>query len=177
MEDQEKKERAQALEQEQISQLRSGNSKTILDTLKRIRTKAKLSLIPEVFNLMLITEEDDILHACSGLLNDIKSKEVQPYIIEALKNPKFDKINGLLLSSCWQSGLDYHEHIELFTEIFISADYISAIEAFTVIEESVPQCSKQMVAKIVSKLKNNDMVLTPEKEALQNTLIEVVEDF
>ena len=48
----------------------------------------------------------------------------------------------MLVSSCWQSGLNYSEYSTDLAEVFLKGDYVTAIECLTVIEESVNELSK-----------------------------------
>ncbi|MCK5692149.1 MAG: hypothetical protein KAI08_04850, partial [Bacteroidales bacterium] len=55
---------------QQITSLRSSNRSAILETLKELRSDGDVSVLPELFNLMLIQEDEEILGAITTLLND-----------------------------------------------------------------------------------------------------------
>ncbi|MCK7536379.1 MAG: hypothetical protein MZV63_38065 [Marinilabiliales bacterium] len=44
--------------------------------------------------------------------------------------------SAMLVSSCWQSGLDYSDYSADFAKVFLKGDYATSIECITVIEES-----------------------------------------
>ena len=71
-----------------------------------------------------------------SFMNDIKEPGARTEIItEVMKSYKPETIS-MLVSSCWQSGLDYSEFAGDFANIFLTGDYITALECLTVIEES-----------------------------------------
>lgn len=170
----EKEKQARAREKQYISQLKSGNTELVINTIQEIREKGRINIIPEIIDLILQPGNTDIQQACTMLLNDLKDKEAIKYIVAALKDEKYKSIFGILLASCWQNGMDYHEHINLFAELFIKSDYIVALEAFTVIEETIAQCEDKQISSVLNKLVSHNETITEDKEALQKALIEVI---
>jgi hypothetical protein len=81
----------------------------------------------------------------------------------------------MLVASCWQSGLDYSEYTGDIAEIFLEADYATAIECMTVIEESAKFNTREQKDKIIKFLKNSSGGFTHEKIALTQELIEILE--
>ena len=60
---------------------------------------------------------------------------------------------SMLVSSCWQSGLDYSAYSLDLAKVFLKGDYVTAIECLTVIEESVPEMSKERKDEIMKILR------------------------
>lgn len=173
----EQKLKAYEAEKNQISTLRSGNSKAILSTLKEIRTTGRITILPEIFELMLITEEKEIISACHVLLSDLKTVDAVPLIISALKEEKFRSIRHLIVSSCWQNGLNYQTDILLFANIVIEDDYLTAIEAFTVIENSIGDLDDKAISKLISRLQTGLASVEEQKKALIKELISAIKNF
>jgi len=122
---------------QQIASLRSSNRSAILETLKELRSEGDVSVLPELFNLLLIQEDKEILDELAKFLNDLKDKEAAEVLAKAVANPEYRKIQTILVAACWQNGLSYGKYIPTFVDVIISGDYSAAIEAFTVIEEAV----------------------------------------
>jgi len=146
------------------------NSKT-LKLIKDLRTKGKITDIRNIIQLLSETNDTEIIKAISDFLNDIKQKKVVPIFIEAIKEEKFKNILYYLVSACWQSGLNFSEHIEVFINVFIKEEYQTALEAYTVIEEIISEniISKEDKNKYIesinlmlNKFDNNKMVLANE---------------
>jgi hypothetical protein len=71
---------------------------------------------------------------------------------EIRKQWKSDTIS-MLVSSCWQSGLNYSDYSFDLAKVFLTGDYVTAIECLTVIEESVHELSKVRKDEIIKCLR------------------------
>ena len=121
----------------QITAIRSGHRASIIDTLSEIRKASNTVILPELFNLLLEQEDEVIIQEVSSLLCDLKVPEAAALLVEALDNPAYQSITRILTEACWQNGLPYGEYADTFVRLTISADYETAIEAFTVLEEAI----------------------------------------
>ena len=81
----------------------------------------------------------------------------------------------MLVSSCWQSGLDYSEFVIDFTNLFITEDYVTALECFTVIEASGQKIGVSEKRKLISLLKRNQEASSVEKNSLIQALMRTLD--
>ena len=58
----------------------------------------------------------------------------------------------MLVSSCWQSGLDYSPYAAGLAEIFVNSNLATAIECMTVIEGAASGISEEQKKEILSLL-------------------------
>ena len=63
----------------------------------------------------------------------------------------------MLVSSCWQSGLNYSDYSLDLAKSFLKGDYVTAIECLTVIEESVHELSREKKDEIIKSLEENPL--------------------
>lgn len=161
----------------QIASLRSSNKSAILGTLKELRSEGDVSVLPELFNLMLIQEDEGILDEIASLLNDLKDKEAAEVLAEAIANPEYEKIQTSLVAACWQNGLSYGKHLTTFVDVVVSGDYSTAIEAFTVIEEAVGDIKPEERTALVRSLKSKIKQVDEQKKALFVELVKVIETY
>jgi len=173
----EQEQKAREAEKKQVSILRSGNSTAILETIEEIRDSGKTTILPEIFELLLDTEDDEVMDACTGLLNDLKSDEGSEQVVAALKNPRYKPIRQILVSSCWQSGLDYHDHVLLFAKIVVKDDYAAAIEAFTVIENSLGELEDDEIVQLTAVLNEGLSNVSDNKKKLLRELLSVIRNY
>ena len=162
---------------EQIRALRSGNRTTIMHALKEIRKDSKIDILPELFDLLLEQEDEEIIHEVSSLLNDLKLQESAPVLAEALENPDYESITRILASACWQNGLAYGKYAESFTRLIIKADLETAIEVFTVLEEAVGEIEAEEREKLVLTLKHGMLNSDEHKKLLLRELIKAIESY
>jgi hypothetical protein len=160
--------------QGQIQSLRSSNKNAILGTLNELRFEGNVAILTELFQVMLVQEDEQILGEITQLLNDLKDKEAAEVLARAIANPEYEKIQHTLVAACWQNGLSYGKFIDIFAEVLISAEYEAALEAFTVLEEAIgevdPQAIKRLSSKLEAKLNEVDDLKKPLVAALVKTI-------
>lgn len=103
------------------------------------------------------TDNHNVKKAIEGFMNDLKDQSVRPEIIEEIKKKRNPSTTSMLVSSCWQSGLDYSGYPEVFAHVFLNSDYVIAIECLTVIQESVHNISHSKKEEIISMLKDSPL--------------------
>ena len=162
---------------QQIASLRSNNRSAILETLKELRSEGDVSVLPELFNLMLIQEDEEIMNEIAALLNDLKDKEAAEVLAEAIANPEYEKIQTNLIAACWQNGLSYGKHIATFVDVVVSGDYSAAIEAFTVVEEAVGDLEQEERTALAGSLKSKLQQVDEQKKPLFVELVKVIETY
>lgn len=164
-------------EKRQISILRSGNITATIDTIQEIRKKGSLTILPDIFDLLLVSDNEEIIKACSSLLNDLKNKESVQYLVTALKDEKYKPVRHILVSACWQNGLDYHEEVQLFAEILLNDNYTAAIEAFTIIENSLGDLDDREILMLTEKLNHGIDLSKENKRTLIRELLSVINSY
>lgn len=162
---------------QQIEALRSNNRSAILDTIKELRSDGDISVLPELFNLLLIQEDEEIRASITSLLNDLKEKESAEILARAIANPEYEKIRTDLVAACWQNGLSYGKHIPVFVDVVVSGSYDAAIEAFTVIEEAVGELEKEERSTLVQHLKSKLEQVEDQKKSLFVELVKIIETY
>lgn len=121
------------------------------------------------------TDNLSIRRIISGFMNDLKDQTVcQEIINEIRKQWKSDTIS-MLVSSCWQSGLDYSDYSLDLAKVFLREDYVTAVECLTVIEESVHELSQSGKDEIIKMLAESPVSPVNEKKALTLELISILE--
>ena len=84
-------------------------------------------------------------------------------MISEIKKEWEEETIRMLVSSCWQSGLDYSEYSGDLTEVFLQRDFVTAVECFTVIEGSAPELDSIEKKKILKMLKESRPASNPKK--------------
>jgi hypothetical protein len=100
-----------------------------------------------------------------------------PIIAELLKNHEYGDYLNALVAACWQSGLDFSKHLRVFAGLFIQSDYKTALESFTVIEESLDNASETEIYDCIRFLKEAECMVTDEKLPLFHELVKVVQNY
>lgn len=103
--------------------------------ISKIRKEGKLADIPDIIEALRLQKKEPIHKEIHNLLCDIQLAEFPRHLIDAVKDPKNVTILAELLCICWESKQDFTGYLEVFVSIFLNADYVSSIEAFTMIEK------------------------------------------
>lgn len=151
------------------------NVARIVDSIRLLRTKDPYEGAIGVLALAYDKSDNTVVkEQIVNFLNDIKEPELRVEVISEIKRDFKPATIGMLVSSCWQSGLDYSPYAADLVKIFIKYDYAVAIECFTVMEESVQKIPAQTREKIITVLKDNIAKSSNDKLALFSELISVM---
>lgn len=120
------------------------------------------------------TDDVPVKKSIEGFMNDLKDQSASKEIMSEIRKPFKQSTISMLVSSCWQSGLDYSEYSADLAEIFLRSDYVTALECLTVIEESVHELSKAKRNEIISLIEKHPPQTTNEKTGLTKELISIL---
>jgi hypothetical protein len=157
-----------------IKKLWSGDSGQALSALKELRSAGNCNYMPELLKLLNETHSEEIRKELALFLSDIRDKGCIPFIIDSLNDDSYQPVKNIIVSSCWQSRLDYSKHIDTFINIFIKEDYLTALEAFTVIEESLLDIPGEKIKEYRSRLITSIEDIDNEKKPLLRELINLM---
>jgi hypothetical protein len=153
----------------------SGDRKVVSDAIISLRSenpfKGAIGLVVNLFDKSGDLLVKDLIR---NFLNDIKESALRTEIIEETMKDYKPDTTSMLVSSCWQSGLDYSGFAIQFVNVFIKGDYLTALECFTVIEESIPGIIYEQKCKIIDLLEENKGNFSVEKNKLLEALLMVL---
>ena len=158
----------------QIQALRSSNKNAILGILKELRSQGSVAVLPELFQTMLVQEDEQIVEEITHVLNDLKDKEAAEALALAIADPEFAPIQHILVAACWQNGLSYGKYIDVFAEVLISADYQAALEAFTVLEEAMGEVDAMKRKRLSQNLESKLMEVGDLKKPLVSAMVKTL---
>jgi hypothetical protein len=161
----------------QIEALRSGNRTAILGSLKELRTEGEVAVLPEIFDLLLDQEDEQILTDAANILNDLKDPRAAEVLARAINKKAYEEIRSVLVGACWQNGLSYGEYLEEFVEAAIDGDYMTAIEAFTVIEGAIGDVEQARREKAMEKIRRSMAGMDHQKKILLAELVRVIDHY
>jgi len=158
-----------------IKNLQSTDKATILNTLKYISTEGNKDILSHVIKLLNSNSDSGIREEVINILENLKNQDCAEIIIQNIHNKDLNKELPILVSSCWKNSLNFEDYIEIFTDIFIESEFITAFDAFTVIDnfENVNIASAD---SCLIKLTNNIENATNDKKALFSELITKIEN-
>ena len=122
------------------------------------------------------TDNQSIRRLISGFMNDLKDLSSRGEVINEIKKEWKPETLTMLVSSCWQSGLDYSEYCTELAQVFISGNYLTALECFTVIEESAHLINPADKNEMLRILYEGNTSQADEKSTLTLELIRLMKE-
>jgi predicted DNA-binding protein len=120
------------------------------------------------------TEDNSVKRNIEGFMNDLKDQSVSKEIMSEIRKPFKQATISMLVSSCWQSGLDYSEYSRDLAEVFLRSDYVTALECLTVIEESAHELSPAKRKEIIKIIEEYPVNASNEKKGLTHELVSIL---
>jgi hypothetical protein len=117
-----------------LTDLKSGNDKKISKALKGLQVHGDDDAILPIIEVWSngVTEKTE--KAIIAFLGDIKSTGSAPIIIDVLLDNNFKEIHLPLLSTIWNSKVDYSEYLVDFVTLATQYDFMVTLECLTIIE-------------------------------------------
>lgn len=137
-----------------IKKLYSNNPQKSIEAIDEIAANGNCSYLPMLIDTLLNNENIEIKHKITTLLSEIKHKDAVNELIKAIENPKYLPIQETLTRVCWENGLDYSPHLSTFVKLLINGEYMTAFEAFTVIENTEEKITEASMNEYLQQLRS-----------------------
>ncbi|MCF8461375.1 MAG: hypothetical protein K9G46_11680 [Flavobacteriales bacterium] len=161
-----------------IKDLKSNDEAFALKAIEKIKKGGDATYINDLLKALVDTTDTGIENAISQLLFDLKDKEAVEEIVNQLANPNFADIRILMLSACWQSGIDLSHRLPDFITVASTGNYMECLEVLTVVENWEAISNQEMLENEIIRLKaylsESD---TPENDEMIFSILEEMEKF
>ena len=128
-------------------ELFSTNTETVISAIGKVSQKGNRHYLPILFDLLNSKPEKEIEDEITKLLATVKDKESIPNFIKAIEDKKYQPILKSILTTCWQNGLDFSNHLPLFVDLVINENWEISFEAFTIIDNFEFMPEQQIIDK------------------------------
>lgn len=159
------------------TQLENGSNADVLRAMETLRHDGDVTTIPYIVNVLVNNHSEDIKNEALHYLFDLKEESALPALIRAIQDPKNIEYQQMLVSACWESGLDCTPYLNFFVDLAIIADYMVCLECLTVIENMPGPFDIALLDKAIDKTKEAADEDNEGKFDLLNGIWEVLLDF
>ena len=128
-----------------ILQLSSPETKDIIKAIKALKMNGDESAIEPLVDLYCKTKNNVIHNEITDLLNSVKSTKVPSILINCLDNPTYSIARQIILSSIWNSNLDYTPFLLQIVEAAQKGEMMDAMECLTIIENMEGTLSEEKI--------------------------------
>ena len=136
-----------------IADLRPGDEQRQLQAIKGLKVHGDHTVVKPLLDVLLNTDSENVRKEIISVLNTVKLTSVPPVIASALTNANYKPIRQILLSSIWNSGLDYREYLKEIVIAAVQGEMMDALECITIIENTEGEFSEEQLydAQLVLK--------------------------
>jgi hypothetical protein len=120
--------------QEILQKLKSLQRELVDQAIEEIKSDDDFSIVPELVDTLLHARDAYLIARLTTLLADVKESGLKNLLVERLVRAKREEGRANLLRVCWESALDFSEYLEVFAGLLLDEDFVTALEASTVIE-------------------------------------------
>ncbi len=158
------------------NQLHSNDPNEIKEALVVLRDTGNEIFIDVLAGILCNTDNHEIYTLILKIFDDLKNKNAVPEIVKVLKDKSYEKEKRNLVSSCWKSGLNFSEDLDVFFEIFVKDDFSTAFEAYTVLETNIPDIKPVNARRYLSYLSEKRNKITSDRTQLASILETMLQD-
>ena len=156
--------------------LTGGNFVKITGAIKAMREEPPFSgAVKLLISFYNDTDNDSVKRLIRDFMNDLRDQASCTEVIEELRKDHKAETMRMAISSCWQSGLDYSGYSNDFVGLFLSSDYMTAIECFTVIESNADRLERSKKDELIRIIKEGTSSVAGDKRSLALELISALE--
>jgi len=137
-----------------LESLKSEDRQRIYTALNDMREAGSVNLLPVVFDVYQAFPDEELREKIVMFLRDLKDKRVPEIFMRELKSRKWESGLPMMLSTCWQSALDFSPYLEDFLPYADADDLSVQMEALTNIEEYFYNKNADGQAKVRNQLKS-----------------------
>ena len=159
-----------------ITGLQSDKETLIINAIRQLYTDGTVELLPDLFKLYFITKSEIIRREILELLNNLKDNNACSYLVDAVNTYKGQEYFDQIISSCWQSGLDYSQFLKVFIDLVLEQDLFTAVEAFSVVEGNVPDLNPPDREKLAHYIRSKLGIITEDRKNLVKEMLNVVQN-
>ena len=119
---------------ELLKKLKVGNEQDFAKNLAELDAVLSIEALPALISVFHAPISDKCKEQLLIFFNDLSAIDAQETMIQILMDPDNLSIRQLLLSTIWNSRLDYSTYLAEFVEMAVEGDYLEALECLTIIE-------------------------------------------
>jgi len=152
----------------------ASNGRIVLEALETIESQGDTRHIALMAALLNGKTNPEIHRRVFDILNNLKNPEAVSELVQAVQNSKTIELKRELLSACWNSGLDFSAEFPSICRIFLETDFLTAFEAFTIIDTTAPENITEDIAnECLTILENFTADFGIEKEKLRSNVVQI----
>jgi hypothetical protein len=137
-----------------LEDIKSDNPRKVSKGIKSLETQGDSSVILPLANILLSgmnrKNEEEVVE----LLSSLQDTSIVVEVMEIIGDNKFIDIRPIMLSTVWNTKVDFSDYIDEFVEIAIKGTLIETVECATIIENLEGPFMEENILECQLHLKN-----------------------
>jgi hypothetical protein len=117
-----------------LDAMKSGNEVSFSKAINNLNVVMTPALLPELVSLIQTTQSPKNRFELIQFFNDLATDGAQEIMMQTIFDPSYIDLRHELLSTIWNSRIDYSNFLAEFVEIASEGNYLEALECLTIIE-------------------------------------------
>lgn len=151
----------------------SNDSKKVSKAIKALEVNGTSESIKPLADKLLTNPDAKIKSAIIELLSSLKDSSVCVEIIDVINDDKYITVRQEILSSIWNTKVDFSNYIDEFVEIAITGSFMETLDCLTIIENLEGPFMEENILECQLHLKNYMESNAPKDEQKSQLLSEI----
>ncbi len=117
-----------------LADVQSGIPAKVTAALDALQVSGKDSIVEPLIRAIKLQSDEKSVAEIIEFLSSLKSTSASKEVMTCLRNPAFGDLKIQILSTIWNSPLDYSEYMAEFVGLAIKDDFLVALECLTILE-------------------------------------------
>jgi hypothetical protein len=163
---------------ELVQQLRKIEIDEFKEHIENLRNSTDIGVIPFLVELLADPNvEDEKKEVILALVMDVKHPDAVKMLAQGVTLLRGTDELQPYLAALWQNSLTFEAYLDLFVDIVLTADYLTAYDAFTIIENAAGEADAKALELAISTLKDGISLQDESKKPMVAELIHMLEEF
>lgn len=137
-----------------ISDLNSGSETKISQAIKTLEEHGDSRAIKPLANVLLTSDSPDIQKEILELFSSLKDSSSAVEVMDILQDPQFAAIRPAILTTVWNTKVDFSSYIDDFVGIAVQGDFMEVLDCLTIIENMEGPFMEEDILECQLHLKN-----------------------
>ena len=164
-----------------LTDLNSGEDTKILSALKSLQVNGNVTVLRPLVELLKSELSHKVKSEVFDFLGDLKAINTVAEIISIVKDENFLEQRQEVLSTIWNSTLDYSGFIAEFVEIACDGSFMESLECLTILENLEGPFEERHILECHLHLKeyieDTSTVRDPKKAEIMSEIAILIKDF
>ena len=163
------------LQKKVVATLEASSDEMVVSMLIDLKEHGELFYLNSLLEMLTGNRSEMLKKAVLEFISDIKLQDAVPLISTYVEKnfPSKDVVD--VVTSSWQSRLDFSQHLDPYFNVLINGNYKIAFEAFTVIENSIDNLSVEQLTSRMDIVKKGATKVDRDKQLLLIEMVSVLD--